>query len=55
MIAIDSNVLVRWLVQDDPQQYRRVVRLFARIERAEERYLVGSPEQRDSQPHWMTR
>lgn len=29
MIAIDTNVLVRFLTQDDPDQTRRVQRYFA--------------------------
>lgn len=30
MIALDTNVLVRFLVEDDPEQHRRAVRLMER-------------------------
>lgn len=41
MIALDSNVLVRWLVQDDPKQVRRVKRLFERLEKDDEAAFIS--------------
>lgn len=36
MIAIDTNVLVRWLTQDDPEQFRRVQRCLATAKERDE-------------------
>ncbi|MBI3181051.1 MAG: type II toxin-antitoxin system VapC family toxin [Myxococcales bacterium] len=40
MIALDTNVLVRFLVEDDPAQHRRAARLIERASRGQESLLV---------------
>lgn len=43
MTALDTNVLVRFLVADDAAQARRVRRLFENAEETGERFLVTLP------------
>ena len=40
MQAVDTNVLVRFLVNDDPNQARQVLNLFQQLEKADEQVLV---------------
>lgn len=40
MIAVDTNVLVRFLVRDDEAQFARASALFARAQRADEAVFV---------------
>lgn len=40
MIGVDTNVLLRSLVQDDPAQGRHVASLAERIDRAEDHFFV---------------
>jgi predicted nucleic-acid-binding protein len=42
MRGVDTNVLVRFITQDDPEQARRVDSLFSRLERAGESAYVSS-------------
>jgi predicted nucleic-acid-binding protein len=42
MRGVDTNVLVRFLTQDDPEQARRVDSFFARLERAGESAHVSA-------------
>src|SRR5262249_19612998 len=41
MIAVDTNVLVRFLVEDDPQQTKRADALFRRVAAKGERLFVS--------------
>ena len=43
MKAVDTNILVRFLVTDDKAQARRVRDAFEDVERAGERFMVTSP------------
>ena len=43
MKAVDTNILVRFLVTDDKTQARRVRDAFEDVERAGERFMVTSP------------
>ena len=43
MRALDTNVLVRFLVRDDEPPVGRVRKLFERAERSGERFLVTNP------------
>lgn len=43
MRAVDTKVLVRFLVADDPAQARKVKRLFEQAEESGERFLVTTP------------
>jgi predicted nucleic-acid-binding protein len=40
MIAVDTNVLVRFLVRDDEAQFERAVALFERAQRADEPVFI---------------
>lgn len=43
MKAIDTNILVRFLINDDPAQADRVYRLFEETERSGERIFISLP------------
>ena len=43
MKALDTNVLVRFLVNDDKAQGRRVYRLFEQAETAADHFLITTP------------
>jgi len=40
--AIDTNILIRFLVNDDPDQLKRVTRLFMKTKARNEKLLVSS-------------
>ena len=42
MKAIDTNILIRFLVNDDPDQLKRVTRLFMKTKARNEKLLVSS-------------
>lgn len=41
MIALDSNVLLRFLLKDEPEQARKAKSLIDRLDRSDERALVS--------------
>jgi predicted nucleic-acid-binding protein len=41
MIGLDTNILVRYLVQDEPDQARRATRLIEHASRSDERFFVN--------------
>ena len=43
MNALDTNILARFLVRDDPQQAERVYRLFKAAEVEKRTYFVSLP------------
>ncbi len=43
MKALDTNVIVRFLINDDKTQGRKARVLFKKAERTGERYLIGTP------------
>lgn len=42
MIGLDTNILVRYLVQDEPDQARRATRLIEQTEKAGDRLFVNA-------------